>query len=158
MDVCDAVLSRRDLETRQKILKDSHCGAFAVICLGLLLAAQWSAFFSAEILHWMPLLCIPVASRACGAIAVTLLPPMKSSQYDRLQKRGSVILPCLLLAASLVLPAVLAGSFAPIVAAAGYWLCCWHGVRQLGGISGDISGFSLTLGEFAGILILVLVG
>lgn len=33
MDVCDAVLSRRDLPTRRRILKDSHCGAFAVICL-----------------------------------------------------------------------------------------------------------------------------
>ena len=31
MDVCDAILSRRDLATRQRILKDSHCGAFAVI-------------------------------------------------------------------------------------------------------------------------------
>ena len=38
MDVCDAVLSRRDLATRQKILKDSHCGAFAVICMVLLAA------------------------------------------------------------------------------------------------------------------------
>ena len=36
MDVCDALLSRRDLATRQKILKDSHCGAFAVICMVLL--------------------------------------------------------------------------------------------------------------------------
>ena len=46
MDVCDAVLSRRDLATRQKILKDSHCGAFAVISLGLLFMAQWSLFLS----------------------------------------------------------------------------------------------------------------
>ena len=29
-------LSRRDLAMRQKILKDSHCGAFAVICMVLL--------------------------------------------------------------------------------------------------------------------------
>ena len=36
MDVCDAVMSRRDMETRQRILKDSHCGAFAVICMVLL--------------------------------------------------------------------------------------------------------------------------
>ena len=33
MDVCDAVLSRRDLPTRRRILKDSHCGAFAVIAM-----------------------------------------------------------------------------------------------------------------------------
>ena len=39
MDVCDGVLSRRDLETRRRILKDSHCGAFAVICMVLLAMA-----------------------------------------------------------------------------------------------------------------------
>ena len=36
MDVCDAMLSRRELATRQRILKDSHCGAFAVIGMVLL--------------------------------------------------------------------------------------------------------------------------
>ena len=40
MDVCDAVLSRRELATRQRILKDSHCGAFAVI--GMVLFSTYS--------------------------------------------------------------------------------------------------------------------
>ena len=35
MDCSDAVLSRRDLERRREILKDSHVGSFAVICLRL---------------------------------------------------------------------------------------------------------------------------
>ncbi len=47
-DVCDAMLSHRDLQTRQKILKDPHCGAFGVICLLLLILAQFCVFFSAE--------------------------------------------------------------------------------------------------------------
>ena len=64
MDVCDAVLSRRDLETRQRILKDSHCGAFAVICLALLVLCQWAVFLSAEALPLWPLTLIPAASRA----------------------------------------------------------------------------------------------
>ena len=46
MDVCDAVLSRRELATRQRILKDSHCGAFAVIGMVLLALCQWSVFLS----------------------------------------------------------------------------------------------------------------
>ena len=45
MDVCDAVLSRRDLETRQRILKDSHCGSFAVICMILLAAGITTILF-----------------------------------------------------------------------------------------------------------------
>lgn len=53
MDVCDAVLSRRDLATRQRILKDSHCGAFAVICMVLLAMGQWSLFLAAEDVSWL---------------------------------------------------------------------------------------------------------
>ena len=39
MDVCDAVLSRRDLATRQKILKDSHCCSWPSGVCSLL--GQW---------------------------------------------------------------------------------------------------------------------
>ena len=46
MDVCDAVMSRRDLEIRQKILKDSRVGAFAVICICILMLAQVGSSFS----------------------------------------------------------------------------------------------------------------
>ena len=65
MDVCDAVLSRRELATRQRILKDSHCGAFAVIGMVLLALCQWSVFLSgsADESLW-GLLLIPVASQA----------------------------------------------------------------------------------------------
>ena len=46
--------------------------------------------------------------------------------------------------------AKLAGSFAPLMAAAGYGLAVWYGFRQLDGMSGDISGFALTVGELWG--------
>ena len=88
MDVCDAVLSRRDLETRQRILKDSHCGAFAVICLALLVLCQWAVFLSAEALPLWPLTLIPAASRACAALAVLTLRPMSSSQYSAMTRGG----------------------------------------------------------------------
>ena len=66
MDVCDAVLSRRDLATRQRILKDSHCGAFAVICMVLLAMGQWSLFLAAEDVSWLGLLLIIVFSLKLG--------------------------------------------------------------------------------------------
>ena len=81
MDVCDALLSRRDLTTRQKILKDSHCGAFAVICMVLLAAGQCALFAGAPWLRLLPLGAVPVASRACASIAVQRLRPMGTSQY-----------------------------------------------------------------------------
>ena len=127
MDVCDAALSRRDLATRQRILKDSHCGAFAVICMVLLAMGQWSLFLAAEDVSWLALLLIPAATRACAGLAVLGLRPL-----------------------SVGLPLWLDGSFGPLAAAAGYGLAVWYGFRNLDGMSGDISGFALTLGELCG--------
>ena len=40
--------------------------------------------------------------------------------------------------------------------ALGVWLAALYGKHQLGGMSGDVSGFALTLGELAGFLCLCL--
>lgn len=98
MDVSDAVMSRRPLEERQKILKDSRVGAFAVICLVFLLLVWFAASFSlfsalqravtdsldiqnaASLLPFF-LILIPVFSRACGGRMVLAYQPIKSSQY-----------------------------------------------------------------------------
>ena len=81
MDVCDAVLSRRDLPRRQEILKDSHCGAFAVISMVLLALSQWSFAMAREELPLLPLLVIPAASRACAALAAHDHQPVR--RHDR---------------------------------------------------------------------------
>ena len=62
-----------------------------------------------------------------------------------------------LLAAAIAVPLITDRSFAPLAAAAGYGLAVWYGFRQLDGMSGDISGFGLTLGELAGAAVLCLV-
>ena len=144
MDVCDAVLSRRELATRQRILKDSHCGAFAVI--GMVLLALWG------------LLLIPVATRACAGLAVLKLRPMGTSQYAAMGRHGGYAAAlAVLLAAAIAVPLVMDRSFAPLAAAAGYGLAVWYGFRQLDGMNGDISGFALTLGELAGAAVWTLV-
>lgn len=152
MDVCDGILSRRDLETRRRILKDSHCGAFAVICLVLLALGQWSLFLSAESIVWQALLLIPAAARACAGLAVLGLRPMDTSQYAAMgaSRGGYLAALAVLLVLAAGLPLWLWGSFAPLAAAAGYGLAVWYGYRNLDGMSGDISGFALTLGELCG--------
>lgn len=157
MDVCDAVLSRRDLETRQRILKDSHCGAFAVICLALLFLCQWAVFLSAGVIPLLPLVLVPVSCRACAALAVLTLRPIAVSQYSAMERGGApVVFVALVLTGVCALSAILWGSFAPLAAAAGYALAVWYADRQLGGMSGDVSGFALTLGELCGAAALVL--
>ena len=152
MDVCDAVLSRRDLPTRRRILKDSHCGAFAVICMVLLAMGQWSLFLAAEDVSWLALLLIPAATRACAGLAVLGLRPMGTSQYAAMgpARGGYGAVLWVLLALSVGLPLWLDGSFGPLAAAVGYSLAVWYGFRNLDGMSGDISGFALTIGELCG--------
>ena len=117
MDVCDAVLSRRDLETRQRILKDSHCGSFAVICMILLAAAQWSLFFSFESFDFKALLTLavlPACTRACSGIAVQTLKPMQTSQYSgAVRSAASVVSLFVQLALFLVFPPLLCTPLAP---------------------------------------------
>ena len=57
LDCCDAILSRRDLATRQKILKDSRVGAFAVVSAVLLFLLSFAALADCSFsLIWRALL------------------------------------------------------------------------------------------------------
>ena len=167
MDVCDAVMSRRDLETRQKILKDSRVGAFAVICIGILMLAQFAGVLSLLQMEGnaQALILIPVASRICAAFAVMNMKPMHTSQYSNLEKKSqfNVVISMLLIALIAVVVAlvtlcglstqIIISVLATIVV---YWICALYGNKMLGGMNGDISGYALTLGELAGIIGLIL--
>ena len=154
MDVCDAVLSRRDLPRRQEILKDSHCGAFAVISLVLLALFQWSGFLGAEHVALLPLALLPVASRGCAALAVLTLRPMRTSQYSAMERGGAPVVFAAVVTALTIAAGLWQGSIAPLVTAAAYWLAAWYGFRQLDGMSGDVSGFAMTVAELCGVLTL----
>ena len=96
MDVCDAVLSRRDLDTKRRILKDSHCGSFAVISM-VLLALFGAALFAsvpAKELPLLPLAAIPVSVRATAGLAVTCIKPMETSQYSGAVTKSPPASPC----------------------------------------------------------------
>ena len=105
-----------------------------MICMVLLAMGQWSAFLSARGLSLWGLALIPVASRSCASLAVLTLRPLGSSQYSEMARGGGPVW------------------FAAVclTAAAGYGLAVWYGFRQLDGMSGDISGFALTVGELWG--------
>ena len=51
-----------------------------------------------------------------------------------------------------------AGVISMAAAAAGYWLSVLWGYRDLSGMSGDISGFGLVVGELCGSAAMVLIG
>ena len=159
MDCCDAIYSRRDLEKRQQILKDSHCGAFAVIHLALYLVLFVGAMDSALAAPWV-LVFIPMVTRCVAGLCVATLRPMHTSQYaaNRRYKPRHITALAVLLAVSVAVPVALLGltGLSAAAAAAAAALTVRFGYKQLDGMSGDISGFAITRGELAGVLALAI--
>ena len=163
MDCADAVLSFKDREKRIEILKDSHVGSLAVICTAVLsifmLAAWLQTGYRASL--WA-LLLIPVAVRSVISACVLSFEPLKTSGYSGMKKDGADkgrALFCVILAAvCCVLGFVLCGiqvasEITGAVSALAVVLVIRH---NLGGMSGDISGSALTIGEACAVIALAL--
>ena len=152
MDVVDAVRSCAGKERRREILKDSHVGSFAVVgCVVLFLAGY--SFFSVGQGNLRLLILVPVVSRCGSALAVTLLPPMTTSQYAVQQiNRGHAVTLLVMLAAALTVGFVMSGwrGLALAIEVAAYGLALLRGYRSLGGMNGDIAGYALTVAELCG--------
>lgn len=160
MDCSDAVLSRRDRARRIEILKDPHVGSFAVICLVLLALtgySVWSCPVESGKLWALPLLC--AAARGVSAAAVLGFAPLESSGYKSMEHGTIPAIGALaLVAAAVALGVWLPGQgvLAPLSAAVTAGVVILLLRRNLGGMSGDISGAAITLAELAGSAALLL--
>lgn len=167
MDVCDAVLSRRDKARRLEILRDSHTGAFAVISVCILFMVQLASVYEiSRIPRLLPLfLLLPVLSRGWSGFGLLALPLLEGSSMGAWARQDTTAVHRTVL----VLLAVLAGGAMTLIcgwtglaaALAGsvcYWLAAWYAVGQLGGVSGDVSGYALCIGEAAALLTAAFLG
>lgn len=166
MDTVDALASHQSRERKLEILKDSNCGAFAVIyCVVYLLIsfAVFTELYSRELV-WA--LCpVYVLSRALSGLAALNIPSARRSgmlgSYTQNTKRvrGSI---ALLVWAVLSVTAMLIIGFetAFSVAAALLWLLCYYRMvmKQFGGVTGDTAGFFLQLCELFACLAMLLGG
>jgi len=182
IDTCDAVLSRRSIEDKMRILKDTNTGAFAVIMVIFLFVIQFAALYSlmaspmhprafvgvsryASVSYFSLFLVIPVLSRCGSALAMICIKPLTDDGYASLF-RPRIKVPYVLLIA---LVAVVAFLFS--WAFAGYRGVIVAGVVVLGyavsmlsalegfdfkGISGDFAGFSLVISEVCGLVALAI--
>ena len=171
LDAADGIFSRRDRETRLKIMKDPHCGPFAVLCCsGLLLCevGAWCQLMQRPAL--LPLGCmVYIVSRSFTVIAGSRLPYTPTSTLgvlfaDRAAK-GVRILGIVEAAVSLILllgAGFLFGGVAGLIAAAAAALSAvlfflWYRhlvIGQFGGVTGDLLGFYVELSQ--GILLMTL--
>ena len=163
MDCCDAIFSRRPLEKKREILKDSHVGSFAVIALATLFMFSFAAFANRNGEAW-PLILICTISRACSAIGVSTLRPMGHSEYaGNFQKgisKSNIIALCAILIVSVALSGYLFSIRGIVIAFAtilGYVASTAYAFKNLDGFSGDVTGFGHTIAELCGIFALTLI-
>ena len=163
MDCSDAVLSRRDLETRRKILKDSHVGSFAVVAVVVLFLLEYAVFSGGSLgrrLWLLPFVC--AVPRCCSICAVSFFKPIPGSSYEKMFSNGvpSGAKICAVLTAILLtlLPILLFGK-AGCCAAAGAvasFLTIGYIRHDLQGMSGDVSGAGITVGELCALAALTI--
>ncbi|MBK5253864.1 MAG: adenosylcobinamide-GDP ribazoletransferase [Peptostreptococcaceae bacterium] len=167
MDCTDAIMSRRPLEDRQRILKDSRVGAFAVIAVIMLILGMYSAFVSGGLYaDSLAFLVIPVISRGTAALSVMSFKPIGHSQYAGEYQEDKKIGEKVLVAIQMMVVMVIATFFTTnvmeiwvifaTVSIVGVFTCL-YGKIQLGGFSGDIAGMGLVVSELAGIITLIFI-
>ncbi len=162
-DTCDALCSYGDTQKKLDILKDPHCGAFAVIRLCSYFVAYFALCCCVQFTPqvgavWLLAL---VLERACSGYAVAAFPLAKNTGLahtfataaDRITVRR--VLGCLSIVLAVALFALGGGV---LVLAAGVALWRYHrvAVKQFGGITGDLAGWFLQKAELYMLAALVL--
>lgn len=155
MDSCDALLSWRPLEQRQKILKDVHCGSFSVVAVVLLAMGMFAAACDLHERDLRTLALIPAASRCMSAFCVTALKPIGHSEYAALNRSmATPLASVVMLALTIAIGWIWIGTSAALSLACtviGYGAAMAWAVHTLKGVSGDLAGYSLCIGELCGL-------
>ena len=169
-DTCDALSSHQSRERKLEILKDSHTGAFAIICCGLYLLvffAAWLDVDTAGVNALVLALGLPLSRSLSGLAAVSwknargsgLLATFTEPVNGRRARWLLGIVSALLIlavggiAAETGLLYLLAAPLAAVLVFIYYRILAF---RQFGGITGDTAGFFLQLCECAMVVALVL--
>lgn len=158
LDASDALLSWRPQEERRRILKDVHVGAFAAVSLVILALFQFAA--AMELKRVGALVFLPVLSRCGSARCALKLTPLDQSEYAGMNGAERLLrIPDTFALLSMILLVVLYGWPGLIAGAsvlAGYAAAIMISVRSLGGFSGDLAGYALTVSELCGMLALAI--
>ena len=153
-DTCDSLSSYGGREKKLEILKDPHCGAFAVIRLCSYFLAYFALCTAVQFtprigLCWTLAL---VLERAFSGLAIASFPLARNtglahtfaSAADRKAVRSVLLVLAGLLCAALVL---LGGGALVLAALLVFWRYRVVSDRQFGGITGDLAGWFLQKAE-----------
>ncbi|WP_302496120.1 adenosylcobinamide-GDP ribazoletransferase, partial [uncultured Flavonifractor sp.] len=166
-DTCDALSSHQSRERKLEILKDSHTGAFAIICCGLYLLvffACWSEVAAAGRAA-LVLALGPVLSRSLSGLFAVTLPNARGTgllatftgPMDTAKARGVMVIWVVACVAAMLWLDLWTGGAALL----GAGLACLYyrvmSARQFGGVTGDLAGFFLQICELGMVLMVAVV-
>ena len=161
MDTCDARLSRLPLKDKLRILKDSNVGAFAVVMLVILFLLQFSSVYAIvdSGKHLLLFVAICVISRGCSAFSIFILKHLPKSNYAALlgrnvNKRHKIFVSITIISAVAVsfIYAGLVGLIVSFAVVLAYTLSMLIAYKDFKGVSGDLLGYSLVIGELCGLI------
>ena len=157
-DTCDALASHASPERKREILRDPHCGAFAVIRLCVYFIAYFALCCAAEPGE-ASLWCMGlgfVLSRVLSGFLLTVLPVAEGSSLakafvnaaDKQRVRALLGALALLLVAAMLWLDRLTGAAMLCALALVIWRYVRVSAREFGGTSGDLAGWFLVKAEF----------
>ena len=161
MDTVDALASHQPRERKLEILKDSCCGAFAVIYCGVYLllgvGLYYGVFVREQVYALVPMF---VLSRALSALCAVTMPNARKSgmlcAFTKNTKRTgatvAMIIVALLAAMGIILLSPVAGALGVLFGLIS--MLCYRRMakKQFGGVTGDTAGFFLQVCELAVLL------
>lgn len=149
LDSADALLAMKPPAERLRILDDVQIGSFAFGVGFVVLLLKWQLLSAGPSL-WL-LLCLPALVRFALLLPMNLFPAARAEGLGARSREGRVV-PAFLLA----LPALVAFPWVALgVMAVMLLLAYWAAGRLGGGLSGDVYGMLVELGELAGLLVFV---
>lgn len=168
-DTTDALFSRRSQEEKLKILKDSHCGAFAVfsiVVISLLQTAGYAEIFQKQDIHSLGILTGGYfISRCLSAVSVMAFPCASTSSLAKTFAEYSASGSKKILIAEAILISLIVIYFyhwlavALLLIAIAVFVYYYHMQKtQFGGMTGDLAGFFLVLCETGWLLGIALLG
>jgi len=171
MDTADAYFSRRSIEQKLQIMKDSRVGAFAVMTLVSLLLIKTALFyelFSRNFRESILLLLIPFLARVFQAFVLCFFPYAKKDglavMFGQMKRKGLVSGLAVSLILAIMLINFLAGVKGLLIKELLLLLCLtlftvfyyFSAKKNFGGITGDIVGAYVEMAEVLALGMLVI--
>lgn len=151
-DTWDALASHGDAETKQRILKDPHMGAFAAIRLCMYFVASFALWVTLPRFRSMAILCSFCLSRTLSALAISMFPLREGAGLARsfadASNRKAVRIFSLVVSVLLMIAMAFDGGIFMVIAALVVFILyrIWI-VPLFQGLSGDLAGWFVQTAE-----------